>query len=157
MVFFLKKGKAPTSLPRSCQVPTFQEVFLAAIAHPYPPSLPLHPILQGAFPPYLWVSEIHHQAQAQPPYTYCFWSEPQHPPAEQAENKVAIAIIQKISLKASKDGAEVSTKVLLQHQSCALFALAIRQKWGKVELLDGRQTNKTAIGHMETSISGCLM
>jgi len=32
--------------------------------------------------PYLWVSVMHHQAQAQPPYTYCFTSEPQQPPAE---------------------------------------------------------------------------
>lgn len=31
--------------------------------------------------PYLWVSVMHHHAQAQPPYTYCFTSEPQQPPA----------------------------------------------------------------------------
>lgn len=30
---------------------------------------------------YLWVSVMHHHAQAQPPYTYCFTSEPQQPPA----------------------------------------------------------------------------
>lgn len=35
--------------------------------------------------PYLWVSVMHHQAQAQPPYTYCFTSEPQQPPAAQWE------------------------------------------------------------------------
>lgn len=35
--------------------------------------------------PYLCVSVMHHQAQAQPPYTYCFTSEPQQPPAAQWE------------------------------------------------------------------------
>lgn len=37
---------------------------------------------------YLWMSEMSHQAHAQPPTTYVFSSDPQQPPSEKTQYKL---------------------------------------------------------------------
>lgn len=79
----------PTHYPALYYIQGQKHLLTIAAAHlaipPFPPPEKETTDMLECSPPYLCVSEIHHQAQAQPPSTYCLLSEPQHPPVGQAK------------------------------------------------------------------------